>query len=51
MNREMDADHYQDVIDKFPNEIHKLLIPSDYLWKRAGNLAKVHKKDLDEAVL
>ena len=51
MNREMDADHYQDVIDKFPSEIHKLLIPSDYLWKRGGNSGKVHKKDLDDAVL
>lgn len=50
-NREMEADHYQDVIDKFPSEIHKLLIPSDYVWKRGGNLAKVQKKDLDDAVL
>lgn len=31
-------DHYQDVIDKFPEEVHQILMPEDYEKKKMKQL-------------
>ena len=45
---EMIYDHYQDVIDRFPEDIHKLLMHDDYYLKQAEKLVKSSKNNLGD---
>lgn len=42
-------DHYQDVVDKFPDEVHKQLMPLEH-EKKLNNISEKAKKDMEMLV-